>query len=43
METITDQRIANFFLSNASLINDLGLLNGKVGVAIYFYHLVKHE
>jgi hypothetical protein len=32
------QRIANALLLNASFINNLGLLNGKMGIAIFFYH-----
>lgn len=31
------QRIANFLLLNASFIDNLGLLNGKMGIAIFFY------
>jgi hypothetical protein len=32
------KRIANILLLNSSFINNLGLLNGKMGVAIFFYH-----
>lgn len=31
------KRIANFLLLNASFTDNLGLLNGKMGVAIFFY------
>jgi hypothetical protein len=31
-------RIANLLLLNGNYINNLGLLNGKMGVAIFFYH-----
>jgi hypothetical protein len=31
------QRIANALLVNASFIDNLGLLNGKMGIAIFFY------
>ena len=32
------QRIANVLLLNASFIDNIGLLNGKMGIAIFFYH-----
>lgn len=32
------QRIANVLILNASFTNNLGLLNGKMGIAIFFYH-----
>ena len=32
------QRIANVLLLNASFIDNIGLLNGKMGTAIFFYH-----
>ena len=32
------KRIANVLLINASFIDNLGLLNGKMGIAIFFYH-----
>jgi hypothetical protein len=31
------QRIANVLLLNASFIDNIGLLNGKMGIAIFFY------
>ena len=31
------KRIANVLLLNASFIDNLGLLNGKMGIAIFFY------
>lgn len=36
------QRIANFLLLNASFIDDIGLLNGKMGIAIFFYHYSRY-
>ena len=41
METIisTDQKIINTLLLNASFIEDLGLMHGKMGISIYFFHL----
>ena len=37
------QRIANVLLLNASFTDNLGLLNGKMGVAIFFYHYAKYS
>lgn len=34
-------RIANVLLLNASFINNIGLLNGKMGIAIFFYQYSK--
>jgi hypothetical protein len=36
------RRIANFLLLNASFIDNLGLLNGKMGIAIFFYHYSRY-
>jgi len=36
------QRIANYLLLNASFIDDIGLLNGKMGIAIFFYHYSRY-
>jgi hypothetical protein len=36
------QRIANVLLLNASFSDNLGLLNGKMGIAIFFYHYAKY-
>lgn len=36
------QRIANVLLLNASFIDNLGLLNGKMGIAIFFYHYARY-
>jgi len=33
------QRIINVLLLNASFIDNLGLMNGKMGIAIFFFHL----
>jgi hypothetical protein len=35
-------RIANVLLLNGSFINNLGLLNGKMGIAIFFYHYSRY-
>ena len=35
------RRIANILLLNASFIDNLGLLKGKVGIAIFFYHYAR--
>jgi lantibiotic modifying enzyme len=37
----TDQRIINALLLNASFIDNLGLMHGKMGIAIYFFHLAR--
>ncbi len=39
-DTIT-QRIANALLLNASFIDNLGLMHGKMGIAVYFLHLAR--
>jgi len=36
------QRIANVLLLNASFIDNLGLLNGKMGIAIFFYQYARY-
>ena len=42
MKTITrDQRIINTLLLNASFNDNLGLMHGKTGIAIYFFHLFR--
>lgn len=35
------QRIVNALLLNASFIDNLGLMHGKMGIAIYFFHLAR--
>jgi hypothetical protein len=35
------QRIVNALLLNASFIENLGLMHGKMGIAIYFFHLAR--
>ncbi len=35
------QRITNVLLLNASFIDNLGLMHGKMGIAIYFFHLAR--
>jgi hypothetical protein len=37
------QRIANVLLLNASFIDNLGLLNGKMGIAIFFYRYGRYS
>ena len=37
----TDQRISNTLLLNASFIDNLGLMHGKMGISIYFFHLAR--
>ncbi len=43
-EKIIDRlrRIANVLLLNASFIDNPGLLNGKMGIAIFFYHYSRY-
>lgn len=36
------RRIANVLLLNASFIDNLGLLNGKMGIAIFFYQYARY-
>jgi len=36
------KRIANILLLNASFIDNPGLLNGKMGIAIFFYHYSRY-
>ncbi len=36
------QRIANQLFLNASFIDNIGLLNGKMGIAIFFYHYSRY-
>ena len=35
----TNQKIINTLLLNASFIDNLGLMHGKMGISIFFYHL----
>lgn len=35
------QRITNSLLLNASFIENIGLMHGKTGIAIYFFHLAR--
>ena len=35
------QRITNTLLLNSSFIENLGLMHGKMGIAIYFFHLAR--
>lgn len=35
------ERITNILLLNASFLDDLGLMHGKMGICIFFYHLAK--
>ena len=36
------RRIANFLLLNASFIDNPGLLNGKMGIAVFFFHYFRY-
>ena len=36
-----NQRLINALLLNSSFIDNLGLLNGKMGIAIFFFHLAR--
>jgi len=36
-------RIANVLILNASFISDLGLLTGKFGIAVFFYHYSRYS
>jgi hypothetical protein len=36
------RRIANVLLLNAGFIDNIGLLNGKMGVAIFFFHYARY-
>lgn len=35
------KKVTDFLLLNASFIENLGLLHGKMGVSIYFFHLAR--
>jgi hypothetical protein len=35
------QRVTNSLLLNASFIENIGLMHGKMGIAIYFFHLAR--
>ncbi len=37
----TDQQIINTLLLNASFIDNIGLMHGKMGVSIFFFHLAR--
>ncbi len=37
------QRIANVLLLNASFLDNPGLLNGKMGIAIFCYHYSRYS
>jgi lantibiotic modifying enzyme len=36
------QRIANVLLINSSFINNIGLINGKTGISVFFYHYYEY-
>ncbi len=38
----TLKRIANILLINGSFTDNLGLLNGKMGIAIFFFHYARY-
>jgi len=35
------QRVAETLIINANLMYDVGLLNGKMGIALFFFHLAR--
>ena len=37
------RRIADVLLLNASFLENIGLLNGKMGIAIFFYHYSRYS
>jgi hypothetical protein len=37
----TDQKIINNLLLNASFIDNIGLMHGKMGISIFFFHLAR--
>jgi lantibiotic modifying enzyme len=37
----TDQHIINTLLLNASFIDNIGLMHGKMGISIFFFHLAR--
>lgn len=41
IKTNIDQRMINTLLLHSSFIDNLGLLNGKMGISIFFYHLAR--
>lgn len=36
------RRIARYLMLHGSFCNNIGLLNGKAGIAIFFYHFARH-
>jgi lantibiotic modifying enzyme len=36
------QRIARYLMLHGSFCNDAGLLHGKTGIAVFFYHYARH-
>ena len=41
METNTEIRIVNALLLNSGFIDNIGLLHGKMGISIFFFHLAR--
>ncbi len=41
IKTNLQQRIVNTLLLNASFIDNLGLMHGKMGISIFFFHLAR--
>jgi len=37
----TEQKIINVLLLNSSFIDNLGLMHGKTGIAIFFFNLAR--
>ena len=38
---IVQEKISNALMLSSSFIDSIGLLNGKTGIAIYFFHLAR--
>jgi len=41
-EFTTHERIVNALLLNAGFIDNLGLMHGKMGICIFFYHVSRY-
>jgi len=41
METDYEKRIVNVLLLNSSFIENIGLMHGKMGISIFFFHLAR--
>lgn len=43
IEFTREQRITNALMLHSTSISDIGLLHGKIGIAIYFHHLARQS